>query len=88
MMELDRRRLEAILREGLAGMRRLVHGPATLERTLVLTLGGLVIASILVLALSGVGLLRQQAEQQALARVQRCPTGSNPDSCRCSALRS
>jgi signal transduction histidine kinase len=68
---MDRRQqLEAILREGVASLRRLVQGPATLERTLVLTLGGLVLASILVLALSGVGLLRQQAEQQALARVK------------------
>jgi PAS domain S-box-containing protein len=62
--------LRRLVPVGAASLRRLVHGPATLERTLVLTLGGLVLASILVLALSGVGLLRQQAEQQALARVQ------------------
>lgn len=59
-----------MLRQGIASLRRLVTGPATLERTLVLTLGGLVLGSILVLALSGVGLLRQQAEQQALGRVK------------------
>ena len=63
-------RLEPILREWVASLRRLVQGPATLERTLVLTLGGLVLASILVLAFSAVGLLRQQAEQQALASVK------------------
>ncbi|HET7202428.1 MAG TPA: HAMP domain-containing protein, partial [Steroidobacteraceae bacterium] len=62
--------LQALLREGKAILRRLVRGPATLERTLVLTLGGLVLIAILVLALAGVGLLRQQAEQQALARAK------------------
>ena len=62
--------LQALLRDSAASLRRLVAGPATLERTFVLTLGGLVLASILVLALAGVGLLRQQATQQALARVE------------------
>ena len=62
--------LQALLREGKALLRRLVRGPAGLERTFVLTLGGLVLVSILVLALAGVGLLRQQAQQQALARVE------------------
>ncbi|HEX9207419.1 MAG TPA: ATP-binding protein [Steroidobacteraceae bacterium] len=62
--------LKNLLREGLASLRRLVKGPATLERTLALTLGGLVLASILVLAINAVGLLRKQAEQQALARVE------------------
>jgi signal transduction histidine kinase len=61
---------QALLRQWIASLRRLATGPATLERTLVLTLGGLVLGSILVLALSGVGLLRKQAEQQALARVE------------------
>jgi signal transduction histidine kinase len=63
-------KLQALLREWMASLRRLVQGPATLERTFVLTLGALVLASILVLSLAGVGLLRQQAEQQALARVE------------------
>jgi signal transduction histidine kinase len=62
--------LKALLREGVAGLRRLVVGPATLERTLALTLGGLVLASILVLALSAINLLRKQAEQHSLARVE------------------
>jgi len=57
------------LRVWWASLRRLA-GPATLERTLTLTLGGLVLAAILVLAISAVGLLRKQAEQQAISRVQ------------------
>ena len=63
-------RIPALLNEWLASFRRLVAGPATLERTLTLALGGLVLAAILVLAFSAVGLLRKQAEQQAIARVQ------------------
>ena len=63
-------RVSALLREWMAGLRRLVTGPATLERTLALTLGGLVLAAILILALSAIGLLRKQAEQHSLARVQ------------------
>ena len=59
-----------MLREWLASLRQLVAGPATLERTLSLTIVGLVLFSILVLAVSAVGLLRKQAEQQAIARVQ------------------
>ena len=59
-----------MLKDGLASLRRLAAGPATLERTLTLTLGGLVLAAILVLAISAVGLLHKQAEQQAIARVQ------------------
>lgn len=62
--------IKALLREGVAGFRRLVKGPATLERTLALTLGGLVLASILVLAVNAVSLLHKQAEQHALARIE------------------
>jgi signal transduction histidine kinase len=51
-------------------LRRLLAGPATLERTLVLTLGTLVLACIFVLALTATGLLREQARQQALARAE------------------
>ncbi len=54
----------------LSGLRQLVSGPKSLERSLALTVGGLLLAAILVLAFSAVGLLRKQAEQQALARVQ------------------
>jgi signal transduction histidine kinase/HAMP domain-containing protein len=63
-------RISALLHDWTTSLRRLAAGPATLERTLTLTLGGLVLAAILVLAVSAVGLLRKQAEQQAIARVQ------------------
>jgi signal transduction histidine kinase len=59
-----------MLREWMTSLRRLVTGPATLERTLTLTLGGLVLAAILALAFSAVGLLRKQAEQQAISQVR------------------
>src|SRR5512134_367768 len=62
--------MTAMFREWLTSLRRLAAGPQSLERSLALTLGGLVLAAILLLALSAVGLLRNQAEQQALARVQ------------------
>jgi signal transduction histidine kinase len=58
------------LREWLAALRRVVSGPTSLERSLAFTVGGLLLTAILVLAFSAVGLLRKQAEQQALARVQ------------------
>ena len=63
-------RIPAYIRDGWASLRRLAAGPATLERTLTLTLGGLVLAAILTLAISAVGLLRKQAEQQAIAQVR------------------
>ena len=61
---------QAMLRRGWAGGRRLVQGPATLERTLAAALGGLVLASIVLLAFAAIGLLRQQAERHALADVE------------------
>jgi signal transduction histidine kinase len=63
-------KLQSLLREWIAGLRRLLAGPATFERTLLLTLGGLVLVAIVVLAVSAVSLLRKQAEQQAIAQVQ------------------
>lgn len=48
----------------------MVAGPKSLERSLALTVGGLLLAAIALLAVSAVGLLRKQAEQQALGRVQ------------------
>lgn len=63
-------RISAQLREWTASLRRLLAGPATLERTLTLTLGGLVLAAIVALSLSAVGLLRKQAEQQAISQVR------------------
>src|SRR4051794_5350249 len=58
------------LKEWATSLRRLLAGQQTLERSLAMTIGGLVLASILVLAVSAVGLLRKQSEQQALARVE------------------
>ena len=43
-------KIPALLKDWMASLRRLAAGPATLERTLTLTLGGLVLAAILVLA--------------------------------------
>jgi signal transduction histidine kinase len=63
-------RIPELLHDWMASLRRLATRPATLERTLTLTLGGLVLAAILVLAISAVGLLHRQAEQQAITRVQ------------------
>jgi signal transduction histidine kinase len=62
--------MKAMLKDWLTSLRRLATGPQSLERSLALTLGGLVLAALLLLALSAVGLLRNQAEEQALARVQ------------------
>jgi signal transduction histidine kinase len=52
------------------GLRRFPDGQVSLGRTLALTIGGLLLVSIVVLALGGIGLLREQAQVQALARVQ------------------
>jgi signal transduction histidine kinase len=57
-------------KEWLTALQRLVAGPKSLERSLAFTVGGLLLAAIVVLSVSAVGLLRKQAEQQALARVQ------------------
>jgi signal transduction histidine kinase len=63
-------RIPVPLGEWAASLRRLAAGPATLERTLTLTLGGLVLAAIVTLSFSAVGLLRKQAEQQAMSQVR------------------
>jgi signal transduction histidine kinase len=63
-------------REWLNGLMRLGSGPQSLERSLALTVGGLLLGAILVLAFSAVGLLRKQAEQEALARVQLAGIGA------------
>jgi signal transduction histidine kinase len=44
--------------------------PMSLARSLALTIGGLLLVAILALAIGGIGLLREQAEEQALAQVQ------------------
>ena len=64
------------LRDWLHGLRRLGAGPRSLERSLALTVGGLLLAAIAVLAFNAVGLLRKQAEQEALARVQLAGIGA------------
>ena len=59
-----------MLRDSVDSLRRLATGPKSLQGSLVLTVGGLLLAAILVLAYSAVGLLRKQADQQALVRTQ------------------
>src|SRR5512145_91900 len=49
---------------------RWLPGERSLGATLAVTLGGLLLLAIVALALGGTGLLRKQAEEQALARVQ------------------
>jgi len=51
-------------------LRRGLSGPATLGRTLALTIGGLLLVAIVALAVAGTGLLREQADEQALSRVE------------------
>lgn len=50
--------------------RRWLSGERSFAASLALTLGGLLLLAIVALALGGIGLLREQAEEQALARVQ------------------
>jgi signal transduction histidine kinase len=51
-------------------VRRWMSGERSLAESLALTLGGLLLLAIVALSLGGIGLLREQAEEQALARVQ------------------
>src|SRR5690606_30746715 len=50
--------------------RRWLSGERSFAASLALTIGGLLLIAIVALALDGTGLLREQAEEQALARVQ------------------
>ena len=59
-----------MLRDSVDSLRRLATGPKSLQGSLALTVAGLLLAAILVLAYSAVGLLRKQADQQALVRTQ------------------
>jgi len=59
--------------------RGLARRPASLARTLALTLGGLLLLSILALALGGIGLLREQAREQALSAVQLAGVGARDE---------
>ncbi len=51
-------------------LRQVFAGPNSFARTLALTIGGLLLVAIMALALGAMGLLREQAEDHALARVQ------------------
>ena len=52
------------------GLQRLIARPHSLERLLLLTMGVVVLLTIVAIALASVGLLRDQAAEQALARVR------------------
>lgn len=54
----------------MTGLRHLAAGPRSLERLLLLTMGGALLLAIAALALGSGGLLREQADEQALARVR------------------
>ena len=53
-----------------AGLARLAARPRSLERLLLFTIAGLVLFSIVAIALTAFGLLREQASAQALTRVR------------------
>jgi signal transduction histidine kinase/HAMP domain-containing protein len=55
--------------QGKAGLQRLAARPRSLERLLLFTIAGLLLFAILAFALASLGLLRDQASEQALARV-------------------
>jgi signal transduction histidine kinase len=57
-------------RDWQATLRRLLAGPKSFAGTLALTIGGLLLLAIVALAVGGIGLLRDQAEEQAIARVE------------------
>ena len=57
-------------RQARAGLQRLLARPRSLERLLLFTTAGLVLFSIVAIALTSLGLLRDQASEQALARVR------------------
>jgi signal transduction histidine kinase len=59
-----------LLKDRFDSVRRLASGPNSLQGSLALTVAGLLLIAILVLAISAVGLLRKQADQQALVRTQ------------------
>jgi signal transduction histidine kinase len=58
-----------LARQAKSGLLRLVARPRSLERLLLFTISGLVLFAILAIALASLGLLRDQASEQALARV-------------------
>ena len=53
-----------------AGLKRLIARPRSLERLLLFTIAGIVLFSIVAIALTSFGLLRGQAKEQALSSVR------------------
>ena len=53
-----------------AGLKRLIARPRSLERLLLFTIAGIVLFAIVAIALASLGLLRDQAQEQALSRVR------------------
>lgn len=62
--------MAAVLKEWWTGLRRLASGPISLERLLALSIAGALLVAIAALAVGAGGLLREQADEQALARVR------------------
>ena len=75
-------RIAALLKDWMASLRRLAAGPATLERTLTLTLGGLVLAAIEVpadeRARGEVGLVAGSCEPSVVERALGVGHGLSP----------
>ena len=59
-----------LARQAKAGLTRLLARPRSLERLLLFTTAGLVLFAIVAIALTSLGLLRDQASEQALAQVR------------------
>ncbi len=59
-----------LLKDRFDSVRRLASGPNSLQGSLALTVAGLLLVAILMLAFSAFELLRKQAEQQAMVRTQ------------------
>jgi signal transduction histidine kinase len=60
-------------------LRQRLTRPASLARTLVFTIGLLLLVAIVALVLGGRGLLREQAEEQALSRVELAGVGARDE---------
>src|SRR5688500_2734967 len=58
-----------LARQAKAGLTRLMARPRSLERLLLVTISGLVLFAIVAIALTSLGLLRDQASEQALSQV-------------------
>ena len=71
--------MHPLLKQWWTGLGRLAAGPHSLQRLLVLTIGGTVLLAIAALALGAGGLLREQADQQALARVRLAGLAARDD---------